>query len=246
MTEVKHGKPAQTFQTQKNTPCVGIIMLDTIFPRIPGDVGNPDTFNIPVRYKKVAGACVERIVLNPDPALLTPFIQAGRDLIREGARALTTSCGFLSLFQEQLACALDVPVFSSSLLQVPMAASVIGKDRKVGIITARKASLTPRHLAAAGIVNCPVAIAGMDDAPEFNAVFIKNRQQLDQEKCRKEVADVAAKLVKDHPDVGAVVLECTNLPPYANAVRQAAGGLPVFDITTLVEYAWSILTRPWG
>ncbi len=228
------------------SPFVGIIMLDTVFPRIIGDVGNPATFGFPVRYKTVAGAGVDRIVLNPDRTLIKPFIRAGRELSREGAGAISTSCGFLALFQRELSHALDVPVFSSSLLQVPLAASVIGKDRKVGIITARKASLTDHHLAAVGIENYPLAIAGMDDSREFSAVFIHGKQRLDQAQCQKEVAAVTARLVQDHPDVGAIVLECTNLPPYAAAVRRAAGGLPVFDITTLVGYAWSILNRPWG
>ncbi len=228
------------------SPFVGIIMLDTVFPRIPGDVGNPDTFGFPVRYKTVAGACVDRIVLNPDRTLIKPFIRAGQELVREGAGAISTSCGFLALFQRELSHSLDVPVFSSSLLQVPMAASVIGKDRKVGIITARKASLTAHHLAAVGIEHYPLAIAGMDDSREFSSVFIHGKQHLDQAQCKKEVAAVTARLMQDHPDVGAIVLECTNLPPYANAVRRAAGGLPVFDITTLVGYAWSILKRPWG
>ncbi len=106
-------------------PCVGIIMLDTRFPRVRGDIGNPDTFDFPVRFSVVKGANPDRIVRRLDPSLIEPFIQAGQTLIQDGAVVITTSCGFLSLFQTQLTSALTVPVFSSSLLQIPLARAVI-------------------------------------------------------------------------------------------------------------------------
>ncbi len=216
-------------------------MLDTTFPRIKGDIGNPATFNFPVQYRVVNGASPERMVIQADKSLIQPFIEAGRSLIREGAFAIATSCGFLALFHRELTQALDVPVFSSSLLQVHMAQSIIKKNQKVGIITARKASLTLDHLAAIGIEHYPLAIIGMEEAEEFSSVFIKGKSTLDSDKCQQEMKTVALKLKELNPDIGAIVLECTNMPPYVKIIHSATGGLPIFDVVTMINYAHTAL-----
>ncbi|MCK5509896.1 MAG: aspartate/glutamate racemase family protein [Desulfobacterales bacterium] len=220
---------------------VGIIMLDTIFPRIKGDIGNPATFSFPVQYRVVNGASPERMVIQADKNLIQPFIEAGRFLIRAGAFAIATSCGFLALFHKELTQALDVPVFSSSLLQVHLAQSIIKKNQKVGIITARKESLTREHLAAIGIDQYPLAIIGMEKAEEFSSVFIEGKSTLDSEKCQQEMKATALKLKELNPDIGAIVLECTNMPPYTKIIHTATGGLPIFDVVTLINYAHSTL-----
>lgn len=222
-------------------PCVGILMLDTRFPRIRGDIGNPDTFAFPVRFAVVKGASQDRIVRRPDPSLIDPFIRAGQDLIQEGAVIITTSCGFLSLFHTRLTTALTVPVFSSSLLQIPLARAVISPGRKVGIITASRSALTPEHLSAIGIDGRGLVFAGMEHAPEFSSVFLGNKPTLDRDRCSAEMQAATEQLVRQHPDVGAIVLECTNMPPYAKVVRKAAGGLPVFDAVTMINYAWRVI-----
>jgi hypothetical protein len=222
-------------------PFIGILMLETTFPRIKGDIGNPDTFSFPVLYQTVTGATPQKVVLDAGTGLVKDFIDAGRALVSRGAKAITTSCGFLSLFHRQLVDALPVPVFTSSLLQVHLARWVIRSDQKIGIITARRQSLTGVHLAGVGICNYPLAIAGMDDAPEFSAVFIGGKPALDEPRCRREMQSAADRLMLEHPDVGAIVLECTNMPPYADTVRQATG-LPVFDAVTMVNHVQSLLT----
>lgn len=222
---------------------VGIIMLDTTFPRIKGDIGNPDTFDFPVQFKKVKDASPEQIVLAADDRLIQPFIAAGQELIDTGAKLLTTSCGFLALFHNELNQALDVPVFSSSLLQVHLAQAIIKKDRKIGILTAHKPALTRRHLAAVGIETYNLEIMGMENTREFFNVFIKGKSTLDRAVCEMEMGRAARMLKQNHPDIGAVVLECTNMPPYRYIVRQETGGLPVFDIVTLVNYARSTVIR---
>ena len=99
---------------------IGILMLDTRFPRLPGDIGNATTFSYPVMYKIVEQATVDRVVKEADAGLIEPFVRAGMELIQNGARAIVTSCGFMAIFQKELAQALPVPVFTSSLLQVPL------------------------------------------------------------------------------------------------------------------------------
>ncbi len=222
--------------------CVGIIMLDTAFPRIPGDVGNADTFFFPVRYKIVKGASLQSVVKDGNSGLLEPFIEAARELEREGIKVITTSCGFLALFQREMANAVRIPVFSSSLLQVPLAKTVIGDSQKVGIITARAASLTEKHLAGVGAQRIPVVIRGMDEAQEFTKVFIENKPSIDVQKVREEIILVAECLVKDCSEVGAIVLECTNMPPFAKIIQETVS-VPVFDVVTLINYAFSTVVR---
>jgi len=221
---------------------IGIIMLDTVFPRIPGDIGNPDTFDFPVRYQVVRGASPQRVVKEADPRLLEPFIDAARGLEKEGVKAIATSCGFLAIFQRELADAVKIPVLSSSLLQVPLAYALINRRQKVGVLTARAQSLTDRHLAGVGIRDIPLIIMGMEEAEEFTGAFIEGRPSLDPEKVRKEMVDAAQRLVHAHPEIGALVLECTNMPPYAQAV-QAVMKIPVFDVVTLVRLVHASLEK---
>ncbi|WP_422446187.1 aspartate/glutamate racemase family protein [Thermoanaerobacterium sp. DL9XJH110] len=216
---------------------IGILMLDTRFPRIPGDIGNALTFDFPVRYKKVEGATSRRVVKDADPALIAPFIEAARELEREGVSAITTSCGFLAIFQEELAGAVRVPVFTSSLLQVPLIYRMLGRNKKVGIMTASKPHLTPLHFKGAGIFDIPLVVYGMEEKQEFSRVFLQNGETMDANRVREEMVSVARCMVEENPDVGAIVFECTNMPPFRPAVQKAVG-LPVFDIVTLTQWVY--------
>jgi len=228
--------------TAAKQPAFGLIMLDTVFPRIPGDVGNPDTFSFPVRYKIVKGANPVRVVKDADPLLLQLFIDAALDLEREGVKSISTSCGFLAVFHRELVEAVTVPIFTSSLLQVHSAQTIIKKDQKVGIITAHKQSLTAKHFAGVGIQSYPLVVIGMDETEEFAAVFLEGKKTIDVEKCRREMVSAAEKLVVSHPDVGAIVLECTNMPPYAKDIQQTTGR-PVFDVVTMINYAYRSVVK---
>ena len=220
---------------------IGVIMLETTFPRITGDIGNPDSFDFPVIYQVVSGASPQRVVIEADPQLLQPFICAAQDLVTQGAKVLSTSCGFLAMFHRELVDAVDVPVYSSSLLQVHTARFLMQSHQRVGIITARKQSLTKKHFIGVGIQDYPLAIIGMDEAEEFSRVFIGGKTELDVERCCKEVVEAALRLIHEHPDVGAIVLECTNMPPFSDAVRRATG-LAVFDAVTMLNHAYSTIS----
>src|SRR5205809_3354025 len=130
---------------------VGVLLLDTRFPRIPGDIGNPATFDFPVRYHRVAGASAEQVVRGARDELLPLFVEGARVLEREGARAISTSCGFLARFQDRLAAAVTVPVFTSSLMLVPLVHRMLPPDRAVGVMTVDASALGARHMAGAGI-----------------------------------------------------------------------------------------------
>lgn len=219
---------------------IGILMLDTKFPRIYGDIGNALTFSFPVKYKKVVGATSQRVVREADPSLIQPFIEAAKELEKEGVSAITTSCGFLAIFQEHLADAVDVPVFSSSLLQVPMVYRMLKKGQKVGIMTASKPHLTQLHFKGAGASHIPMVVYGMEKEQEFPAVFLDQKETLDVPKVKNEMVKVAQTMVKENPDVGAIIFECTNMPPFRDAVQKAVE-LPVFDIVTLIYYVFNSL-----
>lgn len=220
---------------------LGILMLDTRFPRIPGDVGNEKSFPFPIRKKIVRGASTARVVHAHDPALLAPFCAAARELEREGVAAITTSCGFLAMFQRELADAVRVPVFTSALLQAPLAAALLPPGRKVGILTADARTLGEKQLAGAGIRDLPLVIYGMEGT-EFANVFVGDAPELDRRTAAREMAAVARRMKREHPEVGAVVLECTNMPPYARLVQEACG-CPVYDITTLARQVMGALAR---
>jgi hypothetical protein len=216
---------------------VGILMLDTRFPRVPGEMGNATTFLFPVRYHRVAGAGPDLVVRRGAAGLLDAFIEGARALEDEGVGAITTNCGFLVKFQREMAAAVSVPVFTSSLLLVPLVHRMLPPGQRVGIMTVNAASLGPEHLAGAGITpDVPLAVAGMEGEKEFTRVLLGDELELDVDLARAEHVRVARRLVADHPDVGAIVLECTNMPPYAADVQRETGR-PVFDIVSLVRLA---------
>lgn len=224
MAIVKGGKGVYGFR-------MGIIMLETHFPRIPGDVGNASTWSFPVIYKIVKGASPRRVVNEGDISLLEPFINAAEELEREGASAITTSCGFLAMFQKEMAAAVSVPLFTSSLMMVPLAYRMLKPDQKVGILTVNSEALTQRHLEGVGTDGVPIALAGLQGG-HFSSVVLGDRMEMDVDKAREELVEAAKGFVSKNPEVGAIVLECTNMPPFSKSI-QGAVGLPVFDIVDL-------------
>ena len=214
---------------------LGILMLDARFARVPGDMGNATTWPFPVHYRVVRGASPERVVLDRAAGLLQPFLDAADELVAMGAAAITTNCGFLSLFQRELAAHVGVPVATSALMQVPWVQATLPPGRRVGVVTISAASLSAAHLAAAGVPP-DTPIEGCEGGRELFPVLIRGqRQDLDTEAAEQDVLDAARRLTTAHPEVGAIVLECTNMPPYAAAVAETTG-LPVFDVVTLVHW----------
>lgn len=218
---------------------LGILMLDTRFPRPPGDVGNALTWPFPTQYRIVKGAHQQRIMgAEPDPTLLAPFLDAARDLEAQGVRAITTSCGFLAAFHQELAAAVCVPMLTSALLQVPHVSRLLRPDQKVGILTERP-HLTERHFAGVGWTprDVPVVLAAMPPDSVFPTVYIDNGLEADTAVLEAEMVELARTTVGEHPEVGALVLECTNFVPYSQAMRRAVG-IPVYDLYTLVMHTY--------
>ena len=221
---------------------IGIMVLDTQFPRLPGDNANATTFDFPVRYKVVKGASPRRVVIEQDPELLQPFIEAAEELESDGVRAITTSCGFLTLFQQQLASHVDIPLFTSSLLQVPIVHRMLRPDQKIGILTANSEHLTSEVLDAVGASNVPYAVAGAQHTPAFYNVFVMNGDHINVEEAEEGVVEMARCLLETHPDVGAIVCEGTNFSTFGPAVQQATS-LPFFDIVTMTRWVFNAVVK---
>ena len=211
---------------------IGILMLQSRFPRIPGDMGHVDTWDFPVIYRVVAQASPEQVVLNGAEGLLPGFIAAAQELEAEGVAAITTTCGFLCLFQDALADAVSVPVVTSSLFQVAGINALLVKGKRAGVLTISAASLSPKHLSAAGVpLDTPIG------APtgHFSDVILGDKPEMDIEQARADNVAAAQALLEKYSDIGAIVLECTNMTPYAREI-QAAVNVPVFSIVSYVNW----------
>ncbi len=224
---------------------VGILMLETRFPRIPGDMGHAGTWPFPVLYRVVREATPDRVVRQRAEGLLDAFVVSARDLVRDGADGITTNCGFLSLYQRELAEAVGVPVAASSLMQVSMVNRILPPGRRAGILTISPATLTEEHLVKAGC-DPSTPIGGTPANGAFTTQILGDQMELDVAQSRQENVAAARDLVAAHPDLGAIVLECTNMIPYAADIR-AETGLPVFSIYSFVSWFHSgLVPRSFG
>lgn len=211
---------------------VGILMLDARFPRIPGDMGNALTWPFPVLYRVVRDATPDLVVRKGATGTLDAFVAAARDLVRDGADGITTNCGFLALFQEELAEAVGVPVATSSLMQVNLVNATLPRGKRAGILTISGSTLTPAHLEKAG-VPAGTPLGTTEGLREFTRAILGNEMELDVDAARLDNVEAAVALRDANPDLGAIVLECTNMIPYAADIR-AATGLPVYSIYNFV------------
>ncbi len=213
-------------------PFLGLLLLDTRFPRAVGDAGRPDSYAMPVCAVRVQGATPQRVVRESGVALLQPFIDAALSLQAAGAAAITTSCGFLVLHQAALQSALRVPVWTSSLLKLP-------ELDKPGVVTVDAASMSPLHLLAAG-ASIATPVAGLTPGCSLHRTLLDNLPTLDAAQAQADVLEAATRLLRRHPQIRHVLLECANMPPYADAVAQATGR-PVHHLLTLVQERWKHL-----
>lgn len=224
---------------------VGIIMMETRVPYPPGSPNNARTFDFPVAYEVVEGASMESLIYDPQADLLCDrFIVAGRRLVERGAKVIFGGCGFMVLFQRELAAALPVPVYGSSLLQMPLIATALKPGQSIGIVSASAASLTAQHMSiATSGLEIPHVIAGLEHRPAFKASVHDQTGLLDFDAVSADVVAESLALQAAHPELGAILLECSDLPPYADAVVEATG-LPVYDFNTLIRWGHQAVEPP--
>jgi hypothetical protein len=219
---------------------VGVIMLDTAFERLPGDIGNPASLPFECRYAVVPGATARRAVEDGADGLLEPFVAAGRELRAAGCGLVTTSCGFLAVHQRELAAALQpATVVSSALLVLPSLLATLPAAARIGVVTASAAALGPAHLDGAGVPATGrdrIVPIGLEHTEHLYPALMGDAPGPDPAVAGAEVVGAVTAAVRDDPSLRVLVCECTNLPPY-RAAMAAATGLPVLDIVTVVTAA---------
>ena len=215
---------------------VGIVYIEDVFyPLVPGNVVNAYTYDFPVRMRGVPNLGIERLFAG-DPTIADDIIALGEYMIeKEGIRALCSACGFFGNFHKQVAEALDIPVALSSLVQVPWIRSTIKSSQKIGVLTANAESLTPQIWESCGIEDPgQLIIKDLCYEQEFSAIR-QYRGEFDNSIVKEEVVGKALALLEEEEDIGAILLECSDMPPYAYAIQQATQ-LPVFDFITLIKW----------
>lgn len=228
---------------------IGICVLDTKYPLIPGNVGNASTYDFPVRIKIIRG-----LRDNPSPPIrdtsgmykpeVKKFIEAIKELEEEGVRAVVSACGFFSLLQKVAVTEVRIPVFSSPLMLIPLISRMIRPEQRIGIIAASANRLTREYLEPVGVdESISLVIAGMDSSEEFNEVIMKDKKRdMDVTRLRNDVVTVARELVQRNPDLGAILLECSDLPPFA-AIIQSVVELPVFDYICFINMVYQSVVQ---
>ncbi|MDJ0797435.1 MAG: aspartate/glutamate racemase family protein [Calothrix sp. MO_167.B12] len=241
-------------ENTKVTPTIGILGLEAgheeSFPQLEsilGNIAHPQTFKFPVLYKRVKGVYYSTLVANPDRQALDALVEAAQELERSGVKAIATACGFSSIFQRELANAVDIPIFASTLVMIPMVHQMLKADQKVGVITFYSEKLTEKHFQNSGVTkDIGVCKIGLEGNSEWSKIFCNPDATLEPERFGTEVVEAAKTLLAKYPEVGAIVLECGDMPPFAAEIRRAVG-LPVFDLVTLVNMAYEVVAADrWG
>ncbi|MEA3435766.1 MAG: aspartate/glutamate racemase family protein [Thermodesulfobacteriota bacterium] len=221
---------------------IGILLLDTFTPFIQGDVGNATSYDYPVRFKRVDGLTVTKI-FNHDPGFIESMVDCAKELEQEGVKAITGDCGFMAIYQDSVKEKVNIPVFLTSLLQIPFIRATIPSSSKIGVITANSESLTEDVFNKIGITkNDSIVIGGLENSRYFREAAIEEKGSLDKDMMEKEVVSVVKNLINENPGIGSFLLECSLLPAYSHAVQKITG-LPVYDFLTMIDYVYSSLVK---
>lgn len=224
---------------------LGIILLDETYPGFPGDVRNPSAFPYPIQYEVARGLNIQKLIRDEKKdQYLETILTAAFNLQKMGCRAIAAECGYFAFFHQEVRAKMDIPVFMSSLLQVPWAQSVINPDRVVGLLMSSEEELVEKHLSSVGVVPGSNYVVGgaMDGGrcPEFDNLWNEGLRpvvpQADYQQAEKEFIRAGIQFYEDHPNMGAMVLECTGFPPFARALQNRIN-IPVFSWGTLMDFA---------
>lgn len=222
---------------------VGIIYIaDADYPMVPGNVNNGWTYDFPVILRANPKITQQR-VFEGDPTLADDIIEIADYLVRkEGVRAISSGCGFFGNFQQQVSAALDVPAAMSPLIMAPWIGAMIKPDQKIAVLTANAKSMTPALLASCGITDpSRLVIQDLHQTKEFSCV-VDYRGSFDNSIATQEVVDTALKVMEGDDEIGAFLLECSDLPPYSYAIQMAVQR-PVFDFISVIKFLCSSVTQ---
>ena len=229
---------------------LGVLLVDEIYPAFPGDVRNPSAFPYPIQYEVVDGMDIQGLIRSENKEqYLERIIKAAKKLERMGCRALIGECGYFSYFQREVAEAVNISAFMSSLLQIRWAQSVIGTKKVVGVLMSGKAEMLEKHLTNVGVeLNTNYVVEGAMDGGnchQFHLLwdyrFREGPARASYKKAEKDFVKCAVDFYRGYPNMGAMVLECTGFPPFARAIQREID-IPIFSWATLMDYAY-LITR---
>ena len=202
---------------------------------------NPDSYSYPVIIRRVEGINAKTVVIRPNENVLNKYVKESKEMISRGVKAITTSGGFNAIHQRKLADAVDVPVFTSSLMQIPFVSRMLRSDQSVAVITARGSSLTNEHMQNAGIErDISLHVFGVEDCREWGKLLNLSKGEMDLKIAEEEIISISMNAIKDLHEIGAFVLECTDMCPFADAIKKATS-LPVFDFITMTNYVYQAI-----
>jgi len=223
---------------------IGIVYIEDVhYPMLPGNVVNGYTYNYPVRLCAVNGLDINSLFTCAD-SVFQNLLNACKKLQKEGVRAISGACGFFGNYQKLIAKEMNVPVALSSLVQLPWIQTIIKPGQKIGVLTADKSSITQRLLESCSVskeLQKNLIIKDLRHEKEFSCI-LEGRGEFDNGKVKEEVVSKAIEIVSEYPETGAILLECSDMPPYAFAVQEATQ-LPVFDFITLINWLHNSVTQ---
>ena len=227
---------------------IGIIYIEDVwYPLIPGNVVNGYTYQFPVRLLPVEGLTARALFKKAD-FVKDAILKTCHKLEDEGVRAISGACGFFGNYQDVVSEQIKIPVALSSLVQLNWIAPMLKSDQNIGVLTADKSSFTDALLTSCSIpdsIKNRLVVYGMEDSEQFSCV-IKNFGTFNVRKACDELVDTAKKLVSENEGIGAILLECSDMPPFAAEVQRAVN-LPVWDFTTLINWLYlGVVRKPFG
>ncbi|KXA90488.1 hypothetical protein AKJ37_03190 [candidate division MSBL1 archaeon SCGC-AAA259I09] len=220
---------------------IGILVLDANYPLVPGNVANATTFNFPVHYKILEGVDSPPVIKG-DPSVLDQIIGDAKQLEKQGVRAVVGACGYFGHYQKEVAEKLNVPTFLSSLTQVPTIKQGLKTGEKLGIICADSDNFGEELMKSCGINSTDdIVVTGAQNSPEFMSI-LESKGTFNNTKLKREIIGLVKELITENEDIGALLLECSDLPPYAYAIQEVAE-MPVFDYTTMINWVYNATVR---
>lgn len=221
---------------------IGILLLDSSLPYIPGDVANATTYPFPVRFQKVEGFSAKR-AFDLDSVIYDDILVAAKQLAANGVRAITGNCGYMAIHQKKMSNEVNVPIFLSSLSQLSFINQLISSSGKIAIVTANSKSLTHAVLGKIGIIHKEkLKIIGMEKHEHFRRAVLLGNGQIDSDKLEKKMFYLTKNMVEEDVQIKAILIECSLLSPYGYSVQEATG-LPVFDYVTMINYVYSTVVK---
>ncbi|MGH8137881.1 MAG: aspartate/glutamate racemase family protein [Steroidobacteraceae bacterium] len=220
---------------------VGVLYMATPFAFVPGNIQNVTTLPFPVAYERVDGISIPEL-LEGHPRMLEALLPAQGRLERRGVRIIIGACGSFANFQQELAHAASVPVFSSILTQIPWLLSALPRAQRIAVVFADSRSFTPRIQEQCRIQDASRLVVADCMALEPFRAMLEHPYRLAHRQLEAAVASHLRELVKADPQIGLIMLQCSELPPYAAAIQRATGR-PVVDVVNLALWAQSAARR---